>query len=170
MRRFLIILGLCSLAWQAAAQDARQMQNYEAQMKAAQEYMNNNPQLKQQIQQMQQQGAPGMQPMDGKALEGVMAMNRCMQDEIGADGLERMRVSGQEMGGKVKALCQEGKRDQAQHAQQEYAMQMRQTQEYKGMRLCAERYKDLMSDPAFANIRRSMDSMQPGQAKKHVCD
>lgn len=158
------------------------LKEHETQMKKAQQMLNSpayQEQMQKAMQQMKAQGMDtsqmpagmeAMRQMNGKAVEAAMGMNACLQEKIGEEGMNRIAEQGEAQAKKIKALCDAGKRAEAEAAAQDYAKEMMGTKEYQVMKTCVDKYKAQMDAPSMAKMRKQLQSMQGDHGKqKSAC-
>lgn len=170
MKKVIYIAGLI-FSWQALAQSVSPED-----VKRAQQIMN-SPEYKRQMQhmmrEMKKQGMDtstieAAPPVNARTMEAAMGMRQCMDEKVGNEGMQRMSEEGKEVREKINALCAEGKRDEAEEVQREYAKTMMESKEYQGMKECGEKYKDIMDDPSMATMKKRVENMKHA-SPKHVC-
>ncbi len=110
-----------------------------------------------------------MPQMNAKTMEAAMGMNKCMEEKVGKDGMKRLSDEGQALNKEVDALCAQGKKDEAEQKMKDYGAKMVASKEYKGMRYCADKYKEVMQSPAYAQMREQMRTTEKATEKKGVC-
>ncbi len=106
------------------------------------------------------------QPVDQQQMQQMMAqmqeMQKCMQ-QVDQSRMEELGKRADEMDAKVKALCAEGKRDEAQETAMAFGEEMMSDPDMTIMRKCAEN--------APAMVQGMPQAEDPEElSKRHVCD
>lgn len=103
-------------------------------------------QMKAAMQQMEAMKKQGMKVpnFDPKMVEAAQGMNSCMQEKLGDAGMKRMHEEGMKHGQELKALCEAGKKEEALALQMEHAKKMQDSEDFKAMKSCADKYKDAL--------------------------
>lgn len=103
------------------------------------------------MQQMMQQGA---------------AAQKCFAD-IDQSAMQQLDAKGRQMEAEIKALCAEGKRDEAMSAAMKYGGEIRDDPQLQAIRKCSEMMQGMM-----AQMPKPYMPPEPGEDGKggHVCD
>lgn len=132
----------------------------------------NDPRFQQQMRQVQQQmqkmdmkGAPAMDP--GR-LSSAMQLSECLTKSLSEKEMQEMGRQGEALGKQIKALCDAGKKAEAEKVAMDYGNKMKSSKEYKTMKFCAEAHKDLYNDPTMSQMRTQMQQMEG--KKKGICE
>lgn len=126
----------------------------------------NEAEMRKMMEQMQKQmagGGPDSAQMQ-KLMEQAAVMQQCMED-IDQASLDAMRVKGESLSREVKALCDAGKRDDAQERAIKYGREMSASPELKKMKECSAGMQDMLPQLAAMIPQTAED----GEAN-HVCD
>ena len=109
------------------------------------------------------QGPPAMNDQQMQQMMAQMEeMQKCMQ-QVDQARMEELGQRADEMDAKVKALCAEGKRDEAQELALQFGEEMMDDPDMTIMRKCAEN--------APAMIQGMPQAEDPEElSKRHVCD
>lgn len=106
------------------------------------------------------------QPMDQQQMQQMMAqmeeMQKCMQ-QVDQARMEELGRRADEMDAKIKALCAEGKRDEAQEVAMTFGEEMMDDPDMTIMRKCAENAPAMMQGMPQAEDPEEL-------SKRHVCD
>lgn len=184
--RITLSLITALIAFSALAQQPvtpADLQASQEELKRAMEMMN-SPEYQQQMKQAMEaakaqgydMGGVQQQMMDPavmqKAMQLGLEMNKCIEQKVGAEGMNRMNQWGQEHHAKTKQLCAEGKREQAVAEQIDFGRRMQATSEFHGMQSCANQYKDQLNAPELANMKKQMDTVTQSiqDDPTHICD
>ena len=110
------------------------------------------------------QNPAGMSDADiGKMMEGMQAMHECMA-KLDQAALEQFGKEGEQMNAEVKALCTEGKRDEAQAKAMEYGKKVADDPTMKAMAECGRQMQNAM--PQMQSSAPTPEELQ----NRHVCD
>lgn len=106
---------------------------------------------------------PSMNEQDmQKMMEQAQKMQACMQG-IDQKELQRLEQSSHQMETEIKALCADGKRQEAENKALAYGMEIAKDPTVKTMRQCGEMMKGVMPQMPFVNQDATSSS-------KHICD
>ena len=110
--------------------------------------------------------AQNPQAMDQQQMQAMMVqmeeMQKCMQ-QVDQARMEELGQRADEMDAKIKALCAEGKRDEAQEVAMEFGEEMMDDPDMTIMRKCAEKAPTMMQSMPQAESPEEL-------SKRHVCD
>jgi len=106
-----------------------------------------------------------MMNMDPAQMQKMMMdMQTCMQ-KVKREDMDKLKLRGEKMHKEIKALCQDGKRDQAQTRAIAYGKEMMNAPELVQIRKCSEQARGMM--PAMDDFE---DFSEEKYKNKHVCD
>jgi len=106
---------------------------------------------------------PSMNEQDmQKMMEQAQKMQACMQG-LDQNELQRLEQSSHQMEAEIKALCADGKRQEAENKAIAYGMEIAKDPTVKTMRQCGEMMKGVMPQIPFVNQDATSSS-------KHICD
>ncbi len=108
------------------------------------------------------QSNSGMSEDMMKMMEQAQKAQACMQD-IDTSELERLEKEGNKMEAEIKALCDSGKRDQAQDQAIAYSKEMMAMPAMKKMRECSELMRGMLPEMPFDNFEEEFEN-------KNICD
>lgn len=106
------------------------------------------------------------QSMNEADMQNMMQQMEQMQsciEKVDENELKALEKRSKQMEREVKALCNSGKRDQAEKKAIEFGMEMAKDPTMKQMAQCGEMMKPMLSEMAFAIDQKAMDD-------SHVCD
>ena len=113
----------------------------------------------------QAQNPAGMSDADmEQMLQGMEAMHACMAD-LDQAALEQFGKEGEQMNAEVKALCAEGKRDEAQAKAMEYGMKVANDPTMQAMAECGKKMQN-----AMPQMQQSSAPTPDELQNRHVCD
>jgi len=108
-----------------------------------------------------QQSSMNEQDMQ-KMMEQAQKMQACMQG-LDQNELKRLEQSSHQMEAEIKALCADGKRQEAENKAMAYAMEISKDPTVTTMRQCGEMMKGVLPQMPFVNQDATSSS-------KHICD
>lgn len=97
-----------------------------------------------------------------KMMEQAMKAQACMQD-IDTSEFDRIEQEGKAKEAEIKALCAEGKRDQAQDTALAYSRELMQRPTMQKVRECSEHLRGMLPTMPFDNFEQEFEN-------KHICD
>lgn len=113
----------------------------------------------------QAQNPAGMSDADmEKMMQGMQAMHECMAN-LDQGALEQFGKDGEQMNAEVKALCAEGKRDEAQEKAMTYGMKVANDPTMKAMAECGKQMQN-----AMPQMQQSAAPTPEELQNRHVCD
>lgn len=113
----------------------------------------------------QAQNPAGMSDADmEKMMQGMQAMHECMAN-LDQAALEQFGKEGEQMNAEVKALCADGKRDEAQARAMEYGKKVANDPTMKAMAECGKKMQNAMPQMQ-ASSAPTPEELQ----NRHVCD
>lgn len=104
-----------------------------------------------------------MPPAMMQMLEQAEKARSCMA-QVDQQALEQIGQEGEAMEAEVKALCDSGKRKQAQNKALAFSKDLMSRSEVKQMRECSEMMRGMMPDAM------PFDNMEEDLKNRHVCD
>ncbi len=105
------------------------------------------------------QNFPGMPQMD---MQKLQQMQECMQ-QVDQTQLQAIEKQQQQFDTEIRALCKNGKRDQAQQKAIAYAKKMMNNPAIKAMQKCGEIARGMMPEMPVTRMEKELES-------QHVCD
>ncbi len=108
------------------------------------------------------QSNSGMSEDMMKMMEQAQKAQACMQD-IDTSEFERLEKEGNKMEAEIKALCDSGKRDQAQDQAIAYSKEMMAMPAMQKMRECSELMRGMLPEMPFDNFEEEFKN-------KNICD
>lgn len=113
----------------------------------------------------QAQNPAGMSDADmEKMMQGMQAMHECMAG-LDQTALEQFGKEGEQMNAEVKALCADGKRDEAQARAMEYGKKVANDPTMKAMAECGKKMQN-----AMPQMQSSAAPTPEELQERHVCD
>ena len=108
------------------------------------------------------QNNSGMTPEMQQMMEQAQKAQECMQ-EIDVGALEQISAEGKQMEGRIKSLCANGDRDQAQEEAIAFSREVMKSPSMQQMRKCSEHLRGILPKMPFDNFEEEF-------ANKHICD
>lgn len=113
----------------------------------------------------QAQNPAGMSDADmEKMMQGMEAMHECMAN-LDQAALEQFGKEGEQMNSEIKALCADGKRDEAQDKAMEYGKKVASDPTMKAMAECGKKMQS-----AMPQMQQSAAPTPEELQNRHVCD
>lgn len=107
---------------------------------------------------------PGMSEADmERMMQGMQAMQECMAN-LDQAALEQFGKEGEQMNAEVKALCAEGKRDEAQARAMDYGRKVANDPTMQAMAECGKPMQNVM--PQMQSSAPTPEELE----SQHVCD
>ena len=97
-----------------------------------------------------------------KMMEQAMKAQACMQG-IDTSQIEDMEAQGKKMEAEIKALCDAGKRDEAQETAIAYSRELMEEPVMEKVRECSEHLRGLIPKMPFDNFEEEFEN-------RHICD
>lgn len=114
----------------------------------------------------QGQGGPDGQQME-RAMQGMGEMMACMQ-KVDQQEMRALGERAQAMEKEMKALCAEGRRDEAQQRAMEFGSDMAQSESFQQLRECGEMAQQALAQ--MPDYSEYYDSSDGDGSPPHVCD
>lgn len=113
------------------------------------------------------QGIPPMNQMDMEnMMKNIQGMESCMQS-LDENKMDELKKNAEQVETEVEALCQAGKRSQAQTRAISYGKKMADDPTMKAMMKCVEPMKGMMASMPMMPFDLEADA---SGTEKHVCD
>jgi len=97
-------------------------------------------------------------------MQAMQQMQECMA-QIDQSELAALEQQGEEMDAEIKALCAQGKRDEAQEQAIAYSRKMMKNPALQQMKKCGEITKGLVPEGSGPSVKQEFDP-----SRGHVCD
>ena len=110
------------------------------------------------------------QGMSEEQIQQMILQTQAAQEcfgEIDQSAFAELEAKGKKMEAEIKALCAEGKRDEAMSTAMKYGMEMQNDPQIKEMRKCGEMMQGMMDNMPQPYMPPSTDDSEDGG---HICD
>lgn len=113
--------------------------------------------------------AENMSSMDNQGMQQMMKqmqkMQQCLQ-QVDENELRSYEAQINQLETELKALCQAGKRDEAQNKALEFGKQVEQSKAFKQIQKCTQEMQNNAFMPTFPTLKTD----ESGKAQGHICD
>ncbi len=164
--RVILVLFTCYSAYAQPAPSTADIQQAEHALRQSQHFTT-NPQYQKQLEvmqeHMQKQGiAVGhMPPIDTRKMDAKAQMHECVVRNIGNEALTKMDEKHQEVMARIKALCREKNRKEAEIVSKDYIKEMKEDIGYKALKACAAHLGDTYKyDTDLKPMREQIKEME----------
>ncbi len=116
-----------------------------------------------------QRGLDKIMNMNPATIQAAMGMGACVQKHIGLATMQRLAQEGEAFEKEMIALCDAGKRDEAEDLQARFAARMKRSGNYQKLDACYSQFEAHLQDPALDAMHRRVRSFEDPN-NLHVCD